>query len=227
MKFLKIVSAVVLGLLLASADYKVDLWIYVFSVLTASSFYLVSRRDPKMKWMSLALYAVSALVLIVSSFGTLFCLDSFVFMIFGVVGYRLAAAEKQDSAVWKKVLSGLFIYGIVPVLAAYFLSTHYLQPKLLLPALGFGLLASIKECSTGKYYKPAFAVLFIMAWASLTAYTFLRIHDIWHYLYLLILPVFIYEFVKIIKGGQLTLLYDLSAVLLAVLYGFGFIAFLL
>jgi hypothetical protein len=78
MRFLKIVSAVVLGLLLAAADYKVDLWIYVFSMLTASSLFLVSRQEPRMKWMALALYVVSVLVLIVSSFGTIFCLDSFV-----------------------------------------------------------------------------------------------------------------------------------------------------
>jgi hypothetical protein len=227
MRFLKIVSAVVLGLLLAAADYKVDLWIYVFSMLTASSLFLVSRQEPRMKWMALALYVVSVLVLIVSSFGTIFCLDSFVFMIFGVVGYRLAAAERQESPVWKKLLSGVFIYGIVPVLASYFLSTHYLQPKLLLPALGFGLLASLNECNRGRFYKVVFAVLSVLAWGALTAYPILRIHDIWHYLYLICLPVFMYEAYRMIKGGQFTLLYDLSAVLLAVLYGFGFVAFLL
>ncbi len=227
MRFLKIVSAVVLGLLLAAADYKVDLWIYVFSILTASSLYLVSRQEPKMKWMALALYVVSALVLIVSSFGTIFCLDSFVFMIFGVVGYRLASAERHENPVWKKVVSGVFVYGVVPVLASYFLSTHYLQPKLLLPALGFGLIASLKECNGGRFYKVFFALLSVLAWGALTTYPILRIHDILHYLYLICLPSYIYEAYRMIKGGQLTLLYDLTAVLLAVLYGFGFVAFLL
>jgi hypothetical protein len=72
-----------------------------------------------------------------------------------------------------------------------------------------------------------FAVLSVLAWGALTAYPILRIHDIWHYLYLICLPVFMYEAYRMIKGGQFTLLYDLSAVLLAVLYGFGFVAFLL
>ena len=227
MNFLKIVSAVVLGLLLASADYKVDLWIYIFSILTASSLYLVSRQDPRMKWMAMALYVVSALVLVISSFGTLLCLDSFVFMILGVIGYRLVAAKKDETTVWKRVLSGVFIYGLVPVLASYFISTHYLQLKLIYPALGFGLLASIKECNKGKYYKQVFAILILLSFGLLTIYPSLRIYDIWHYLYLACLPLFLLQCYKIIKGGQITLLYDLSAILLAVLYGFGFVVFLL
>ena len=148
----------------------------------------------------------------------------------------------------------VFIYfGIVAVLGSYFVAAHEIPNWfLLLPAVSVGCLSAavlnvnnIRDMESDaltrrtipvrigeKKAKIYHTALIAMGWISMTAYTFVRAFDWWHYMFAVTLPLFLVHLAKVWKNSgkaldpQLPFLV-ISNFLFALLAGLGFVVFLI
>lgn len=282
-------AGVSLGLLLATADYKVDLCTVVFTLLTAVFLQILSntsnelgdflkgtdrtgdRKGPaysltqglisekgyrKMVWIYATLSAASGLAMVWFSFGTFFSYGAIITLFIGLMAISAAMRYTLGKNPYGYRGYGdlnVFIYfGIVSVLGSYFVAAHEIPNwYLILPAVSVGCLSTavlnvnnIRDIESdsvtrrtipvriGERNAKIYHILLVAAgWAAMAGYTFVRIFNWWHYLFVLTLPLFVIHLVKVWRlsgkdlDSQLPLLVA-GNFLFSLLAGFGFVAFL-
>lgn len=203
------------------------------------------------------LSAASGLAMIWFSFGTFLDYGAFITMLLGVAAISGALKYTLGRNPYGYRGQGdIFVFlffGIVSVLGSYFVAAHVIRTWILvLPAVSIGCFSTavlnvnnIRDMESDaltrrtipvrigeKNAKIYHTALIAAGWLCMLAYSFLRIYDPWHYLYVLTLPFFIVHVVKVWKlsgkalDRQLPFLVILTFVF-ALLAGFGFIQFLL
>lgn len=200
---------------------------------------------------------VSGLAMIRVSFGTFFSLESILLMLLGAAAILGAMKYTLGRNPYGyRGLGDVFVFiffGLVSVLGAYFVSAHILLSwKLLLPASAIGFFSvgvlnvnNIRDMETDARNRITVAirlgerrakiyqtVLICLGWAAMIAYTLLRFPDPWHWLYLVTLPLYVLHLAGVWKRSGKALdpmlpLLVMSTFLLSLLYGFGFVKYLL
>ena len=242
-------SGVILGILLAAADYVVD-WKVAVSLFVATAFLhlsvnaeKLSKTDEQMKKASMALLAmtvVCGVLAVYFTFGTLLLMESFVTILLGYVIIRTARHSDLFNAIpaiYKKLVPIFLLTAVAPVYGAYYICSHSFGTwLLLLPSLAIGALnlAIVQAGSAvdvkGKCaHKVLQVILVLVSLTAMTIFTALRVFDIWHYLYLLSLPLFALFIVNTINGNaeRSFKLILASTFVFSLLSGSGYVIFLL
>ena len=203
----------------------------------------------------IGLCIVFGLLMLYFSFGTLFCIESICLALLG--GAAIWAALKYTlghNPYGYRGLGDLYVFlffGIVSVLGAYFVCAHEIPSfLLLLPAASIGFFSvgvlnvnNIRDMKTDEGTRNTVAIrlglrgariyqviLIVLGWISMSVYASLRIFDIWHFLFVLTLPLFVLHLIGVCtkKGKELDKmlpLLSLSTLLFSILTGIGFAAF--
>lgn len=281
-------AGVILGLMLAAADYHVRWGVVIFTLLTTLSLQLLSnvanelgdalkgtdradRQGPgytvstgllkpkdlkRMIWAYVILSVCFGLAMIKCSFGTLLSLESILLMILGACAISGAMKYTLGSNPYGyRGLGDVFVFiffGIVSVLGSYFVAAHDIPSwYLLLPAVSMGAFSvavlnvnNIRDMKTDaatrvtipirigeKWAKVYQTALIVAGWGCMFAYAFSRMYSLWHYLFVLTLPLFVMHVAGVWKrhGKDLDPMLPLlvvSTFLFAVLGGLGFVVFL-
>lgn len=222
------ISGIILGLMLAAADYHVNWRAAAFLVLTIICLQLFSSVIPGV---------ITAIAAVWFSYGTLFSLEALIMLLLGYFVYRLVCNHRISDGLFRNgiviILTSVLIYGLLPVYGSYFLCTHSFGSRmLLLPSLSIGFL-SLAAINAG-YYKDKTTRIFNTIWvvagiASMTVYSLMRIFDPWHFSFLIFVPLFLYVLVRMWQGkdnldyGLCISFFVLGFALTA---GFGFMTYL-
>ncbi len=281
-------AGVILGLLLACADYHVRWTVILFTLLTTVclqvlcnvanelgdfqkgidtgerrgpaytlSVGLLSPKDFKiMIYVYTVLSVVFGLGMIYSSFGSFFALESLMIMLLGVATITAALRYTLGRNPYGyRGLGDLYVFlffGIVACSGAYFIAAHTLHWKILLPTVAIGCFSvgvlninNIRDIVTdegkritiplkigetaAKWYQTA---LIVVGWVCMLVYSALRVFDIWHYLFVLSLPLFVRHLVGLWKNTGKGLdpmlpLLVMASFLFSLLVGFGYLVYLL
>lgn len=203
----------------------------------------------RMIFIFILLSAASGTLLIRSSFGTLFCLESIIMLGLGVLAMIAAikytvGKNNYGYKGWGDMAVFLF-FGWVSTMGAYFLMAHVFEWTVLLPASAVGLLSvgvlnvnnirdRANDAISGKQTlvvrmgdkraKSYHCILIAAAWGMLIAYSQLHHQGMGGWLYLLTLPLFVMHMAGVLRfsGKQLDAqLRNLSLItlLLTVLFG--------
>ncbi|MBQ9547951.1 MAG: 1,4-dihydroxy-2-naphthoate octaprenyltransferase [Bacteroidales bacterium] len=195
--------------------------------------------------------------LVYCAFGSLFSLDALMFLLLGLAAIVAAMRYTLGRNPYGyRGLGDLYVFvffGLVTVLGAYFLCAGELPSwKLLLPASAVGLLSvgvlnvnNLRDIRSDAATRTTVAIrlgvrgariyqtlLLAGGWACALAYCLLRVFDPWHYLFVLTLPLFVLHVrgVWTREGGALDPMLPLlvlSSFGFALLYGLGFVSYLL
>ena len=281
-------GGVILGILLATADFKVNLWVAVLIVLTTVCLQILSnlsnelgdvlhgtdtedRVGPQyglnggvltigeMKVLIgifVALCIVSGTAMTLLSFGTLWDLTPILVLLMGA-GAIMGAMKYTlgRNPYGYRGLGDFYVFvffGLVAVLGAYFVASHTLFWRLLLPGAAVGCFSvgvlnvnNIRDMETDAANRVTVAirlgerkakiyqtVLIVLGWILMLTYCQLRMFSWWHYLFVLTLPLFILHLRGVRKrtGKHLDPMLPLlvmSTFLFCLLAGIGFCAHLL
>lgn len=213
-------SGALLGIALASADYRVDWKTALFLALAVVflHFYSVSVKsedDSCRKWSAafLAMVIICGLTSLYFSFGTLFLMEPLILVVFG---YMIIRAVKHTDFVsrGKGILYVFTLLGLVAFYGAYYVCSHSFGSWImLLPAFSIGFMSVASKTEGGR--NAFMAVMTVLGWVAMIVYAGLRMFDPWHFLFIFSLPFF---FMK--RPGLATFVF-------AVLSGAGFLVFLL
>lgn len=280
-------SGVILGLMLAAADFQVR-WDTVALTLLTTAFLqilanvsnelgdyksgtdssdrkgpaytltggLLKERDFKiMIWVYVILCAVSGISLIKVSFGTLLDIEPCLMLLLGAAAIKAATHYTLGKNPYGyRGLGDIYVFlffGLVSVLGAYYVASHYIRPLMFLPACAIGFFSvgvlnvnNIRDMETdvrtrttlpikigernAKIYQTA---LVAAGWICMIVFALFRIFDPWHFLFLTTLPLFILHIVKVWKKSGKELdpalpLLVMSTFAFAVSGGLGFLIFL-
>jgi len=280
-------GGVILGILLATADFKVDVWVAVLIVLTTVCLQILSnlsnelgdvlhgtdtaeRKGPQYGLNSGVLSIRQMKVLIgifvaecivcgtamtLVSFGTLWELTPILVLLLGA-GAIMGAMKYTlgRNPYGYRGLGDFYVFlffGLVAVLGSYFVASHTLFWRLLLPGAAVGCFSvavlnvnNIRDMETDAKNRVTVAirlgekkakiyqtVLIVLGWIFMLAYCQLRMFSWWHYLFVLTLPLFILHLRGVWKrtGKELDPMLPLlvmSSFLFCVLAGIGFCAHL-
>lgn len=281
-------AGVCLGILLATADYKVSVWTSLLIMLTTVFLQILSnlsnelgdvlhgtdtdsRKGPQyglnsgemtigqMKALiggTIVLCIAFGLLMIKSSFGKIFSLDGICMMMLGAAA--ISGAMKYTlgrNPYGYRGLGDIFVFiffGIVAVVGAYFVAAHAMPWWILLPAASIGCFSvgvlnvnNIRDMETDAFTRTTVAIrlgdrkariyqtaLVVLGWIFMLAFCSVRFFDLWHYLFVLTLPLYIIHLRGVWKldGKALDRMLPLlviSTFLFAILTGFGFVAFLI
>lgn len=185
------VSGIVLGALLAAADYDISWWPVIFMILSVISLQVFTNKIPAI---------ASAVAATWFSYGSLLCLESMLLLLLGYFVYRLVKSHSLEEGLFRNglvvTLTSLFVYGILPVFGTYFVCSHSFGSSiLLLPSLSVGALCL--AAVNASYLAERNTLIFHTVWVTvgftaMTVYATLRIFDPWHFLFLLLLPAFVW-----------------------------------
>ena len=281
-------GGVLLGILLAAADFKISFSVAILIVVTTVCLQILSNLSnelgdvlhgtdtpdrvgpqyglnsgeltiPKMKrliGLFVVLCVVSGTAMTWLSFGTILELTPILVLLLGAAA--ITGAMKYTlgrNPYGYRGLGDLYVFlffGIVAVTGAYFVSSHVLYWRLLLPAASVGFLSvgvlnvnNIRDMKTDaenrvtvairlgeKRAKVYQTVLIILGWVCMIAYCLLRIFDPWHYLFVLTLPLFILHLRGVWRrtGKELDPMLPLlvmSTFLFCILAGAGYLIYLI
>lgn len=218
---------------------------------------LLTEKDFKvMIWIYIVLCVASGLAMIWFSFGTFLAVESLLLIVLGAAAIMGAMRYTLGRNPYGyRGLGDLYVFlffGIVSVMGAYFVASHAMFWKMLLPASCIGAFSvavlnvnNIRDMSTDaatrvtiplkigeKWAKVYQTGLIVAGWVCMIAYSLLRIYDIWHYLFVLTLPLFIAHLSGVWKRSGNALdpmlpLLVMSTFLFSLLAGFGYTVFLL
>ncbi len=229
-------SSVFLGVMLACAEFPVKASVIIALAFTAVILKTVSvikrNKDDfeQERTYNIALliselaFVASAILLVYISYGSLFCLDAFVFLLLGYFFLRTALFPAKRPAYLEAVYT-ISLYGPLGVISAYMLCAHtVLGWSLLLPAFSLGfLVAAAKDV-----FKPLYHTLMIVvAFVLMAVFGFFRIFDLYHFLFLLSLPLFIVHLVRHWREPKESpsKLLLVSILLFSLLSGLGYLLF--
>ena len=281
-------GGVILGILLATADFKVDVWVAVLIVLTTVCLQILSnlsnelgdvlhgtdtedRQGPQyglnggvltigeMKVLIgifVALCIISGTAMTLLSFGTLWDITPILVLLLGAAAIMGAMKYTLGRNPYGyRGLGDVYVFlffGLVAVLGSYFVATHTLFWRLLLPAAAIGCFSvgvlnvnNIRDMETDAVNRRTVAIrlgerkakiyqtaLIVLGWLLMLAYCQLRFFSWWHYLFVITLPLFILHLRGVWKrkGKHLDPMLPLlvmSTFLFCLLAGVGFCAHLL
>lgn len=198
---------------------------------------------------------ISGLLMLWFSFGTLFCVESLVFMALGAGAIMAAMKYTLGRNPYGYRGKGDFyvfmFFGIVSVAGSYFIASHEMFWRMLLPAASIGFFSvgvlnvnNIRDMSTDaatrmtvplrigeKWAKVYQTALLAAGWVCMLVYSLLRIQDIWHYLFVLSLPLFIVHLHGVwTRSGKaldpMLPLLVMSSFIFALLGGLGYLVYL-
>lgn len=201
--------------------------------------------------------ALSGLLMLQASFGTLFALEPVCLIILGAAA--IAAAIKYTLGKNPYGYRGLgdmsvfIFFGMVSVLGSYFVMSHaFPYWIMLLPAVAIGCFSvavlnvnNIRDIDSDaglrvttpmrigvKRAKIYQTFLIVSGWLCLVAFNLLRFPDVWHWLYFITLPLFVAHLHGVwTRSGKaldpMLPLLVISTFLLSLLMGFGYLVFLL
>ena len=281
-------SGIVMGVLLAAADYRIDALTVVFLALTTVCLQILSNLSnelgdtlhgtdtderqgiqysiqdgemtvPQMKRLIgvvAVLCCVFGLLMIKFSFGKIFDWHPMAFVILGAAAIWAAMHYTLGKNPYGyRGLGDLFVFlffGIATVCGGYFLCAHEFPSWIvLLPASAIGCFSvavlnvnNIRDMQTdaatrvtvamklgGRRARIYQTVLIVVGWVCMFVYCALRFFSIWHYLFVLTLPLFVLHLrgVWTRDGKELDPMLPLlvmSSFLFSLLAGIGFVAFL-
>lgn len=247
-------SGVILGTLLAAADYMVDwktaLALMLFTVflhlsVTAGKFSKEELQMMRASRILLALAVVCGLMSVYFTFGTLLLMESFVLMLLGYVVIRTARHSDffdMTTDLSRKLVSLFLLTSLVPIYGAYYICSHSFGTwLLLLPAIAVGLLdLAIVRTETGINEKGEMplaskivqVVLIAAGLVAMTVFATMRMYDIWHYLYLCSFPLFGVYIYMLLRNNPVNrkIVFNLllvSTLMFSFLGGLGYVIFLL
>ena len=281
-------GGVILGILLATADFKVDVWVAVLIVLTTVCLQILSnlsnelgdvlhgtdtedRQGPQYGLNSgvltigemkvligifVALCIISGTAMTLLSFGTLWDITPILVLLLGAAAIMGAMKYTLGRNPYGyRGLGDVYVFlffGLVAVLGSYFVATHTLFWRLLLPTAAIGCFSvgvlnvnNIRDMETDAVNRRTVAIrlgerkakiyqtaLIVLGWLLMLAYCQLRIFSWWHYLFVITLPLFILHLRGVWKrkGKHLDPMLPLlvmSTFLFCLLAGVGFCAHLL
>ncbi len=218
---------------------------------------LLTRRDFQiMIWVFTALSVICGVIAIWFSYGTLLKLEPIMLMLLGAaailsaMGYTLGR-NPYGYRGWGDLYVFVF-FGIVSVGGAYFIASHEMFWRILLPCVAIGLFSvavlnvnNIRDVETdvrtrmtipvrigaraAKWYQTG---LIVIGWVCMILYATMRFFDPWHYLFLLTLPLYVVHLVMVWRRNGRALdpalpLLVMSTFLLSLLAGAGFLVYLL
>ena len=221
-------SGIILGVLLAVAEYRVDLWAALALILTAGLIHAYMQTQNRW-WMAASV--ASAVLTVYLSYGTLFSLESLILLLFAYFIIRLARGMGGRGRISDGVLTCL-LNGPVALVGAYFVCTHsFPYWFFLFPSLSIGFLCVAADGTADHYGKVLTNLLIYIGLALMVIYSALRIFVPVHFLFLITLPAFICITARMfMKKEQVADTYRpalaLSTFALALLTGVGFIEYL-
>lgn len=209
-------SGVILGIMLAAADYRVDWKTALFMLLAVTFLHLysvMSKNADKSAGVFLALTIAGGLAMLYFSFGTLLLMEPLILLVFG---YMIIRAVRHTNFIsrGKGIVYVFALFGLLGVMGSYYVCSHSFGGwPMIFPALSMGFLSVAAKADDDKTVLRL--VLNVAGCAAMIAYSCLRLFDPWHFLFLASLPVF---FLKKPQWPPFAF---------AVLTGLGFLAFLL
>lgn len=227
-------SGVLLGAFFAAADYHVNILSAVCLVLAALFLQLLSdtcrsHDSGSLKTIFLLLSILSGLASLWLSFGSLLLMESLVLMVIGYFSIRYALNATVVSSPGTGDIYRFLLYGPAALYGTFFVCSHSFASLIhLLPAIASGTFA-IAVMGTGqdrsqKIYR---SVMIVVGWICMLVFSFMRIFDIMHFLYLLTLPLFIWHSVLMWRDSDRSpVVLSASVALFALLAGCGYVAFL-
>ena len=221
-------SGIVLGVLLAVAEYRVDLWAAFALILTAGLLHIYMQTFSRW-WMAASVAA--AVLTVYLSYGTLFSLESLILLLFAYFIIRLAKGMGGRGRISDGVLT-FILKGPVALVGAYFVCTHSFPFWFFLfPSASIGLLCVAADGTTDNYGKTLTNVIIYIGIALMVIYSGLRIFVPLHFLFLITLPAFVYITVRMYMKKEQSLdtyrpALSLCTFALAFLAGVGFIGYL-
>lgn len=201
--------------------------------------------------------ALSGLLMLQASFGTLFALEPVCLIILGAaaIGAAIKYTLGKNPYGYRGLgdMSVFIFFGIVSVLGSYFVMSHaFPYWIMLLPAVSIGCFSvavlnvnNIRDIDSDaglrvttpmrigvKRAKIYQTVLIVSGWLCLVAFNLLRFPDVWHWLYFITLPLFVAHLHGVwTRSGKaldpMLPLLVISTFLLSLLMGFGYLVFLL
>jgi len=176
------------------------------------------------------------------------------FLAFGIVAliaaYRYTAGSNPYGYAGLGDLAVFLFFGILPVAGTYFLNTHHINPEIFLPALSIGLFSTgvlnlnnmrdiENDRNSGKKTmvvrmgsansRVYHTSLIAFGWVTAIVFVILRMQSAYQILFLLTLPLFIYDLVIIKRIHEPRLLdpflkrLSIATLLFTVLFGIGII----
>lgn len=201
--------------------------------------------------------ALSGLLMLQASFGTLFALEPICLIVLGAaaIGAAIKYTLGKNPYGYRGLgdMSVFIFFGIVSVLGSYFVMSHaFPYWIMLLPAVSIGCFSvavlnvnNIRDIDSDaglrvttpmrigvKRAKIYQTVLIVSGWLCLVAFNLLRFPDVWHWLYFITLPLFVAHLHGVwTRSGKaldpMLPLLVISTFLLSLLMGFGYLVFLL
>lgn len=227
-------TGVLLGAFFAAADYHINILSAICLVIAAIFLQILSdicrsHDAGRMKTVFLLLFIISGLASIWLSFGTLLLMESLVLIVIGYFSIRFAMNSTVVSSPGTGDIYRLLLYGPAALYGSFFVCSHSFASLIhLLPAVAAGVFA-IAVMGTGqkrsqKIYR---SLMIIAGWICMLVFSFMRIFDIMHFLYVLTLPLFIWHSVLMWKDSERShVVLSVSVALFALLTGTGYVAFL-
>lgn len=234
------ISCVALGVMLAAADYHVD-WKVVLAVFMTAVFlhFLSVCVGTFSRRCLMVLSALSAAAAVYFTYGSLFLLESFImliafWMLLNIVSRM--ALNSREAGTAGQCMRDFIIYAAAGVCGSYFVCAHTLSSWLIiLPAVSAGVLgAAVRyhahlDSPSSKWVQTA---LVSSSWIFMLMYSSLRVFDLWHYLFVLTLPLSVLYLYRIWKtdaaaGRSSYVILLVSSAVFPLFAGLGFLVFLI
>ncbi len=221
-------SGIILGVLLAVAEYRVDFWAALALILTAGLMHIYMQTLSRW-WMAASV--AGAVLTVCLSYGTLFSLESLILLLFAYFIIRLARGMSGRGRISDGVLT-FILKGPVALVGAYFVCTHSFPFWFFLfPSLSVGFLCVAADGTADHYGKVLTNLLIYIGIALMVTYSSLRIFVPVHFLFLITIPAFICITARMFMKNDLAPdtyrpALALCTFALALLTGVGFIGYL-
>ena len=201
--------------------------------------------------------ALSGLLMLQASFGTLFAIEPLCLIALGAaaIGGAIKYTLGKNPYGYRGLgdISVFIFFGLVSVMGAYFVAAHTILSWIIaLPAMAIGCFSvavlnvnNIRDMKTDagirvttplkvglKRARIYQTVLITLGWLCLIAFNLMRFQDMWHWLFIITLPLFVKHLVGVWTRTDRELdpmlpLLVISTFILSLLFGFGYLVFLL
>ena len=201
--------------------------------------------------------ALSGLLMLQASFGTLFAIEPLCLIALGAaaIGGAIKYTLGKNPYGYRGLgdISVFIFFGLVSVMGAYFVAAHTILSWIIaLPAMAIGCFSvavlnvnNIRDMKTDagirvttplkvglKRARIYQTVLITVGWLCLIAFNLMRFQDMWHWLFIITLPLFVKHLVGVWTRTDRELdpmlpLLVISTFILSLLYGLGYLVFLL
>lgn len=223
-------AGVLLGALLAVADFHVHWAVVPAVILAAASLHVYQYGRSRIALVPSVVFAVLSVYF---SFGKLLLLEPLLLLLFTYFVMRLAAGFL--SAGKGKVADAVvltLLTGPVAVFGTYYLCSHSFGTWVLLfPALSIGVLAAATAGLSDGYRKLSVTLMMIAGLTLISVYPFLRIYDPAHYRFVIMIPIYIMILVRMCTDKVRGLesyqpIFAFCLLTLALITGLGYVTYL-